>query len=218
MRLKLILPVVKAEEYNEPQGCPQPGCKGKAIRQRQVVRKNLRDGQYEKVEARRYECLRCGHTFRVYPRGVSKAQVSLRVKGMAVMLYLLGLSYGAVELMLEALGVFLSKTSVYREVQAAGERVPGMKRNEILKGYQTKAMGADLTGVKCKGKWLPVGVIVDPLNGMVLSIDDLSGEDAQTLQTWIEPIAEAVLLNRLPTRVGWISRCAPATWGATRKN
>jgi transposase-like protein len=49
----------------------------------------------------------------------------MRVKGMAVMLYLLGLSYGAVELMLEALGVYYSKTSVYRAVQATGERVKG---------------------------------------------------------------------------------------------
>ena len=199
MRLKLILPVVKADEYNEPQGCPQPGCKGKAIRQRQVVSKALRDGQYKEVKARRYECLRCGHTFRVYPQGVSGAQVSQRVKGMAVMLYLLGLSYGAVALMLEALGLFLSKTSVYREVQAAGERVPGMKRNEILMGYRTKAMGADLTGVKCKGKWLPIGVIVDPLNGLVLSIDHLEGEDAHTLQAWIEPVADAVGAHTLVT-------------------
>lgn len=199
MRLKLILPVVKADEYKEPQGCAKQECQGKVVRQRQVVRKALRDGEYEEVQARRYECVRCGHTFRVYPRGVNRGQVSQRVKGMAVMLYLLGLSYGAVELMLEALGIFLSKTSVYRAVQAAGERVPGMKRNEILKGYQTKAMGADLTGVKCKGKWLPIGVIVDPLKGVVLSIDHLDGEDAQTLKNWIEPIADAVGAHTLVT-------------------
>jgi hypothetical protein len=111
---------------------------------------------------------------------------------MAVMLYLLGLSYGAVELMLAALGIFLSKTSVYRAVQAAGETLPGMKRTEIASGYRTRAIGADLTYVKCKGKWLPIGVIVDPINGMVLSIDHLSGEDAQELKSWIKPIADAV--------------------------
>ena len=199
MRLKLILPVVNGQEYTQPRECPQTGCAGRTFRQRQVVKKALRDGQYEEVEARRYECLRCSHTFRVYPQGVSGGQVSQRVKGMGVMLYLLGMSYGAVALMLEALGIYLSKTSVYRAVQAAGEQVPGMKRNEILRGYQTKAMGADLTGVKCKGKWLPIGVIVDPLNGMVLSIDNLSGEDAQTLQAWVEPIADAVGAHTLVT-------------------
>jgi len=192
MRLKLILPEVKADSFSKPQRCANGSCEGKHFQQRQVVKKALRDGGYKEVAARRYGCLRCGRTFRVYPQGVSGAQVSQRVKGMAVMLYLLGLSYGAVELMLGALGVFFSKTSVYRAVQAAGEGVEGMKRSQIMKGYQTKAIGADLTYVKCKGKWLPIGVIVDPLNGLVLSIDQLSGEDAQTLQEWIEPIADIV--------------------------
>jgi transposase-like protein len=130
---------------------------------------------------------------------VSKGQVSQRVKGMAVMLYLLGLSYGAVVLMLEALGVDLSKSSVYRSVQAAGEKVPGLKQQDLLKGYRTKALGADLTSVKCKGQWLTVGVTVDPITGWVLSIDKLSGEDAQTLQKWIEPIAETVGARTLVT-------------------
>jgi transposase-like protein len=118
---------------------------------------------------------------------------------MAVMLYLLGLSYGAVELMLEALGVYYSKTSVYRAVQAAGERVVGLKRSQIVSGYKTKAMGADLTYVKCIGKWLSIGVIVDPLNGLVLSIDQLSGEDAQTLQAWVELIADQIGAHTLVT-------------------
>lgn len=192
MRLHLILPVVEPNHYSQPQQCANPTCPGKYFRVRQEVGKALRDTLYPRVIAKRYECLRCHTTFRIYPQGVGGAQVSQRVKGMAVMLYLLGLSYGAVELMLEALGVFLSKTSVYRAVQAAGEAVPGMDRREIPKAYRTPALGADLTSVKCHGKWLSLGVIVDPLNGLVLSIDPLSGEDAQTLQAWIDPIADQV--------------------------
>jgi len=192
MRLNLILPVVDPQKIIKPEKCPFKNCKGKHFKKRQDVDKTIRDSQYGKVRALRYECLKCRRTFRVYPQGVSQAHISQRVKGMAVMLYMLGLSYGAVSLMLEALGVFLSKTSVYRAVQKAGESIPGMKGTEIISGYRTRDIGADLTGVKCKGKWLPIGVIVDPLNGMVLSIDHLSGEDAQTLQKWIEPIADKV--------------------------
>lgn len=192
MRLKLILPVVDPEKMAYPQSCPYPECTGRHFKLHQEVKKAVRDGQYHQVRVMRYSCLKCQHRFRVYPQGVNHAHVSQRVKGMAVMLYLLGLSYGAVALMLEALGVFLSKTSVYRAVQAAAENVAGMKRNEVMSGYQTKAIGADLTYVKCNGRWLPVGVIVDPLHGLVLSIDHLSGEDAQTLRAWIEPIADQV--------------------------
>ena len=125
MRLKLILPVVEPDQYENPKTCHRPGCKGKRFLIFQEVEKKLRDSKYAEVKARRYKCLSCGHTFRVYPRGVSGAQVSQRVKGMAVMLYLLGLSYGAVVIMLEALGIYLSKTSVYRSVQAAGRRCRG---------------------------------------------------------------------------------------------
>lgn len=55
----------------------------------------------------------------MYPQGVTHAQTSQRVKGLAVLLYLLGLSYGAVSLALEALGVYMAKNRVYQAVQAA---------------------------------------------------------------------------------------------------
>ena len=192
MRLKLILPVVDPEQFEEPKHCSDPKCSGKRFLPWQEVKKNVRDSEYEEVTARRYKCLLCGRTFRVYPQGVQSGQISQRVKGMGVMLYLLGLSYGAVALMLEALAVEVSKSSVYRTVQATAERVPGMKRTELVQGYQTRALGADLTSVKCKGQWLPIGVVVDPINGLVLSIDHLEGEDAETLKKWIEPITDEV--------------------------
>ena len=199
MRLKLILPIIDPEQFIEPAHCIDPKCKGDRFVPWQEVKKNVRDTEYEMVTARRSKCVRCGRTFRVYPQGVQSSQMSQRVKGMGVMLYVLGLSYGATALMLEALGVDLSKSSVYRAVQAAAEAVPGMKRTEILLGYRTKAIGGDLTSVKCKGQWLPIGVVVDPINGLVLTIDHLEGEDAQTLQEWIEPIADQVGAHTLVT-------------------
>jgi transposase-like protein len=163
------------------------------------VVKALNDTVYPRVMARRYKCLRCGRTFRVYPQGVTRAQTSKRVKGLAVMLYLLGLSYGAVSLALEALGTYLSKTTVYEAVQAASERVPGMKRREVFAGLKTAALGSDVTSVKVKGEWLPLGLTVDDTSGLVLTVDDLDGEEAATLQDWLEPIAEAVEARILVT-------------------
>ena len=191
MRLKLILPVIEAEKYVHPTECPN-GCGGREFFLRQKVKKQVCDTTYEEVEAKRYGCLNCQRTFRVYPQGVNQRQFSQRAVGMAVMLYLLGLSYGAVVLMLEALGLWIGKTTVYEAVQAVAERVPGMKQANLLQDYRTPALGADLTSVKCKGKWLPLGITVDAITGMTLSIDTLPGEDAQTLKEWLEPIIEAV--------------------------
>jgi transposase-like protein len=191
MRLKLILPVVEVEKYKHPTECPYE-CEGKEFILHQTVIKKVCDTAHEEVEARRYKCLSCQRTFRVYPQGVDHRQFSQRAIGMAVMLYLLGLSYGAVTLMLEALGLYMGKTTVYEAVQAMAERVPGMKQANLLQGYRTSALGADLTSVKCKGKWLPLGITVDAITGMTLSIDKLSAEDAQTLREWLKPIIETV--------------------------
>jgi len=166
---------------------------------RQEVNKKIVDAQHREVTAWRYQCVKCGKTSRVYPEGVSKKQISQRVNGIAVMLYVLGLSYGAVEIVLNSLGMGIGKTSVYRVVQAVVAKVPGMRQEKLLEGYQTKAVGADVTSVRCHGKWMPVGIVVDATNGMVLSIDELPGEDAEQLKAWLEPILNAVDADVLVT-------------------
>jgi hypothetical protein len=199
MRLQMILPKVEPEKIVPPVVCPYKDCQGTHFRLHQDVAKPVRDTVYEQVTAQRHECLRCRRTFRVYPAGVTPAHVSLRVKGLAVMLYLLGLSYGAASILLEALGVYLCKSRVYDAVQAAAQRVPGLKRHKVFEEVRTSALGGDVTSVKCNGHWLPLGLTVDDLTGLVLTVDELSGEDAQTLQDWLAPIAEQVGAELLVT-------------------
>lgn len=193
MRLLLILPRVEPDEIDVPQVCPYEDCAGESLRHHQAVQKALRDTQYPAVEAERYQCLKCRRTFRIYPTGVNRGEISLRVKGLGVMLYLLGLSYGATSLALEALGVPMSKTQVYETVQSAAERVPGMKQDAVFEKIQTPALGGDVTSVRCNGEWLQLGLTVDDTNGLALSVDGLTdGENAEALKVWMEPIAESV--------------------------
>ena len=199
MRLHMILPRVEPDEFTVPTACPHPDCRGKLVALHQTVAKPLKDTGYQSVSARRYRCLHCGRTFRVYPRGVTHDQTSQRVKGLGVFLYLLGLSYGAVSLTLEALGVYMARSSVYAAVQAAAEKVPGMKRQAVFAGIRTPALGGDVTSVRCQGEWLPLGLSVDDTTGVVLTVDRLTAEDAETLKEWLEPIAEAVEAQLLVT-------------------
>jgi len=192
MRLLLILPRVEPEEIKPPSECPYEDCDGTCFQLWQKVEKPLRDTRYAKVVVHRYQCLRCFRTHRVYPKGVSKDHISQRVKGLGILLYLLGLSYGAVSLALDALGVYMCKSRVYDAVQAAAESVPGMKRDQVFEDVRTPALGGDLTSVKVKGEWYPLGLTVDDTSGLVLTVDGLSGEDAETLKEWMEPVAEAV--------------------------
>ena len=130
--------------------------------------KPLRDTQLQ-VVAQRYRCVRCGRTFRVYPAGVSHDQTSARLKGVAVMFYVLGMSYGAVA---SALSAGLAAEQGGRLLRGAGGRSGGGGlRREAMRhgGGRVVGLGVDLTSVRCAGQWLTVGVSVDAVRGTVLS-------------------------------------------------
>ena|GEM_PF-6770111 len=84
-------------------------------------------------------------------------------------MYLLGLSYGAVSDALGALEVLLSKplslgkTTVYRNVRAAGQKVRRLRQAWLRKGQRIRVLGTDTTKVKCKGEELAVGVVTNSL-------------------------------------------------------
>jgi len=190
MRLSLILPPVQPEVYPEVVGCPYAGCGGRHVQHWQTVPKPLRDTVVSEVAAQRYRCVRCGRTFRVYPSGVNHDQTSARLKGVAIMFYVLGMSYGAVAIALAALGWPLSKVAVYYAVQEAGAAVAGLRREAVTRGGgRVVGLGADLTSVRCAGQWLTVGVSVDAVRGTALSIDILPNGEAATLSAWVQEVA-----------------------------
>ena len=86
MRLNLLVPDVKPEEWQLPKQCPREGCQGKRFYPRQEVAKKIVDEKYQPVRAWRYECARCGCTFRVFPQGVERQDSLHRALGLAVML------------------------------------------------------------------------------------------------------------------------------------
>ena len=153
----------------------------------------MRDLRLKGGVAHRYQCPRCGATFRVYPTGISHGQTSARLKGLAVMFSALGLSDGAVALALRALDCPLSKVAVSNAAQAAGAAVPGRRREAVRHGGAcVRALGVDLTSVRCDGQWLTVGVGVEAARGLVLTVGILPDAEADTLRAWVGELAAAV--------------------------
>src|SRR5829696_4340132 len=144
MRLRLRLPEVRPDEYKVPMTCPY-GCGGRYFALHQQCRKEMSDPHHATVQIRRYKCVRCGRSFRVHPTGVGRHHRSQRLRGIGVMLYVLGLSYGGVADALAAFGWAGSKSSVYRDVQAAGEAVARMRQRQPMR--QVKVVSADATYV-----------------------------------------------------------------------
>jgi len=127
------------------------------------------------------------------------------LKAFSVLLYLLGLSYGAVSEALTALQLLLdkalalSKTTVYRNVQAAGRAARRLRQAWLARGRKIRVLGADLTRVRCQGESLVVGVVVDDVTGIELSVDILDDESAETMTSWLREVADLVGAEVLTT-------------------
>ena len=59
----------------------------------------------------------------------------------------------------------------------ASYRLAGGASLSLLAGVKPPAFGGDLTSVKCKGEWLPLGITADSISGLALTIDALPAED-----------------------------------------
>ena len=153
----------------------------------------MRDLRLTAVVAHRYQGPRCGRTFRVYPTGISHDQTSARLKGLAVMFYALGMSYGAVALALGGLGCPLSKVAVYNAVQAAGAAVAGLRRTAVRARGRLRAGaggGPDQRAVRraVAGGW------GERRCGQRAGarLDVLPNAEATTLRAWVGELAAAV--------------------------
>lgn len=187
MRLRLRLPEVRPDEYLAPQECPY-GCGGRYFALHEECPKAVGDPVYQEVIVRRYRCVGCERTFRVHPTGISADHRSQRLRGIGVMLYVLGLSYGGVADALNALGWAGSKSSVYRDVQAAGEAVELLRRHRAVR--QVRVASADATYVMCRGQEVTVAVALDALVGDVLAIELVESESADNLRAFLARLQE----------------------------
>jgi transposase-like protein len=200
MRLRVNIPQVDPAVMDAPEVCPYQDCGGEYFTpHQQHCEKSLRDTEYDQVNAMRRKCLRCGRTHRVYPEGVSQAEHSDRLKGAAVLLYLLGISYRGVEDFLTALGCPLDHVTVYRDVQEAGEKGRNLREEWVNRAGEVKVVGGDLTHARCNGQDVVIGVAVDAREGLILDIEVLENEQTETLYEWLQPILALVGAEVLTT-------------------
>ena len=117
--------------------CPCEDCDGEcAASHQRRCEKPLRDPEYDWVSAVRCEWLKCGRAHRTYPKGVSRADYSDRLKGAGVLVHLLGISYLVVEVFLTGLGAKVRR----RESKGRLRRLSGSAR--IAKYLVGRRVGA----------------------------------------------------------------------------
>jgi transposase-like protein len=194
MRIQVRLPRVEPDHYDWPKQCPYEGCDGRQFKAHGVKGevKPLRDPHCSVVIAYRWRCMTCGQRFRVYPWGVSNDQQSNRLKGLSVLLYVLGLSYGAVEDVLCAFNTPLGKTTVYVNVQEAGMAARQQQREVVLGKGERAVIGSDGTYLKVKGQEVGVQVVVDDQDGELLGLEIIVSENTEAIVEVVRAVAKQV--------------------------
>jgi len=200
MHISVRIPQLNPSNIPMPTRCPckdpqtKRRCTGTHFKRHQAsCRKPVRDLRHTHVTAQRYECLKCHHTFRVYPQGVSQDHLTASLKALCVLLYLLGLSYQGVVDVLEALLHPVCKTTVYNQVQAAGKRARQFRKHwRKEQADKIKVLGIDFTHVTCNGQDQIVAVASAILSGEAIDIELLESEGAVRVLQWIREIAEEI--------------------------
>jgi transposase-like protein len=160
-----------------------------------TLKKLIDDHRLTEVRIERYKCLCCGRTFRHYPSGITAKNQSRRTVVLAALMYGLGLSCSAASHLLRVLGVEVSKMSVWRDAQEAGEAL-----RESRPTGRARIMAADETVFKVKGEEVVVGFVVDGESGKSLGFEVLFEDDGRAFGEWLEPY---------PKR--WGSKCSSQT-------
>ena len=112
--------VLCLNEVNMPReslhvACPR--CGGKSIRRWGSDTRNIYETRPINAVVFRFFCVDCNRTFRYYPQGVDRSQLSLRIRRLAALLWLMEVSTRDVEDIFDTLGVSINRMTVWREGQ-----------------------------------------------------------------------------------------------------
>ena len=188
----LQLPEVKVAKANRPAGCPY--CSGKTFQRWGGRMREVRDPQVHQVMVYRYGCCQCRRTFRWYPQGIDRAQQTQRMRALAAISWLLGLSYRGLSGLIAAFGISISRMTGWRDVQERSKEMLGRWR-----GKKVRVIGVDGAYVRGWGKVQPVLVVMDLGTGKPITVGYVDEKDPQAVKRFLEPLVRQLGVSVMVT-------------------
>ena len=179
----LRLPDVKQVPENRPKRCPH--CGADVLQGWGYLPKPVRDQFLREVAVRRYCCVECGQTFRHYPDGVGRADQTTRISKLAAILWAFGMSYRQAAAVMCAFGVQLSRSSIWRDVQALSEAVRRRRRQRSV-----RILGVDGAWLRAQGEKRGVVVAVDLGTGEPVALEVVEEHDVEAVCAWLGELVE----------------------------
>ena len=188
----LQLPTVKRKTETRPRHCPY--CQGEILQRWGKSKKPVRDNRYRSVQVYRYRCCSCRRTFRHYPQGVDQADQSLRLRKLAAIYWVMGMSLRSVALALTPFGIKLSHMSVWRDLQEQAEL-----KEQQYHWQPVRVLGVDGAYPLLSGKKPPVLIAVDLGDGRPVAIGQVDESNPQAVRRWLEPLVKRLGVSVIVT-------------------
>jgi len=183
---------VKLERY-----CPHCGRRGGQIHSRLRAR-TISDTKVEQVFQQRLGCAFCGTTWTLYSQGIGPGrQRSDRLIGMGVLLYMLGLSYRAVERFLYAMQWKGTKSTVERDVDRAGQNARAL--HEQAPPMRVRVLGVDGTGAKMAGKNAGMLFFTDIEGQKLICVEPVNETQTKAVRQHVQRVMALVGAEELRT-------------------
>jgi len=143
------------------------------------------------VSQRRMRCPWCGKTWTLRAEGVGPGRYrSDRLRGIGVILYMLGLSYRAVEQFLPCLECAGSKSSIERDVRDAGRQA--REYHLCAPRMRVRVLGVDGTGAAMAGLDRGVLFFTDVKRNALLLVEPLQETDTEAVRAHVREVFAAM--------------------------
>ena len=187
----LHLPEVKYSQAERPNRCPY--CAGETFQRWGGKVKRVRDSHLGEVWVYRYRCCSCRRTFRHYPVGVDRGSQTQRMRALAAIGWLFGMSYRGISSFL-SVWVNLERMSIWRDVQ---QRAKHLQKERHWK--PVRVLGLDGAYVRGWGEIQPVLVAVDLGTGKPVTVGYVDEKDPQAVKKFLEPLVQRLGISVIVT-------------------
>lgn len=188
----LRLPEVKAIEPNRPTRCPY--CPGETFQRWGGGVREVRDPEIKAVLVYRYRCCQCHRTFRHYPEGIDQGQQTERMRVLAAVTWLMGLSYRGLSIIFFAFGSVISRMTAWRDVQQHAKKLQAG-----WKGKKVRVVGVDGAYLRGWGKTQAVLVVIDMGSGKPITVGYVDEKDPQAVKRFLEPLVQQLGISVIVT-------------------
>jgi transposase-like protein len=181
----LRLPEYETTPTGRPEMCPY--CSSEILQSWGTSVKNLQDVQLGYTEVHRFRCSNCERTFRHYPQGVDRSIQSQRLRKVAALAWVIGLSSRHVVQKFKLLGIELSRMTVWREGREFARQLQERNAQDIARIYTLDC--EYMHGISSR---FGVVLVLDAGRGKQVVLGTLDEYNPRQVKKWLEQLTRDI--------------------------